>query len=77
MLPYQNPQLDIEARLDDLISRMTLEELIWQTDQYASTSVDPGPSGDPSRVFSLEKMEEKFHGSLSSAGSCVKYLSIS
>ena len=34
MLPYQNPQLDIEARLDDLISRMTLEELIMQTDQY-------------------------------------------
>ena len=67
MLPYQNPQLDIEARLDDLISRMTLEELIWQTDQYASTSVDPGPSDDPSRVFSLDKMEEKFHGC--SAGS--------
>ena len=28
MLPYQNPELDIEKRLDDLISRMTLEELI-------------------------------------------------
>ena len=67
MIPYKNPNLDIEQRLDDLISRMTLEELIWQTDQYASTSVDPGPSDDPSRVFSVEKMEEVFHGC--SAGS--------
>ena len=67
MLPYQNPQLDIEARLDDLISRMTLEELIWQTDQFASTSVDPGPMDDPSRVIPVEKMEEVFHGC--SAGS--------
>ena len=67
MLPYQNPQLDIEARLDDLISRMTLEELIWQTDQFASTSVDLGPMDDPSRVIPMEKMEEVFHGC--SAGS--------
>ena len=67
MLPYQNPQLDIEQRLDDLISRMTLEELIMQTDQYASTSVDPAPKGDPSRVIPIEKMEEVFHGC--SAGS--------
>lgn len=34
MLPYQDPALDIEKRLDDLISRMTLEELILQTDQF-------------------------------------------
>lgn len=34
MLPYQDPNLDIEQRLDDLISRMTLEELILQTDQF-------------------------------------------
>ena len=32
MLPYQNPQLDVEQRLDDLISRMTLDELIMQTE---------------------------------------------
>ena len=34
MLPYQDPNLDMEQRLDDLISRMTLEELILQTDQF-------------------------------------------
>ena len=39
MLPYQNPHLPIEERLDDLISRMTLEELIMQTDQFCPGDV--------------------------------------
>lgn len=29
-LPYQNPDLPIEARVDDLLGRMTLEEKFWQ-----------------------------------------------
>ena len=62
MLPYQNPQLDMEARLDDLISRMTLEELILQTDQYASHDIDVGPGDKAPRVFTMEKMEEVFQG---------------
>ena len=45
MLPYQNPQLDIEARLDDLISRMTLDELIMQTDQFGPPDVMEGERG--------------------------------
>ncbi len=28
--PYQNPQLKIETRVQDLLSRMTLEEKLWQ-----------------------------------------------
>ncbi len=36
MYPYKNKDLSIEERLDDLISRMTLEEKILQTDQYYS-----------------------------------------
>lgn len=36
MLPYQDATLDIEKRLDDLMRRMTLEEMILQMDQYAS-----------------------------------------
>lgn len=36
MLPYQNPSLPLEERLDDLLSTMTLEEKILQTDQYYS-----------------------------------------
>ena len=60
MLPYQNPQLEIEARLDDLISRMTLDELIMQTDQFGGGDVLEGERDN--RTFSLEKAKEKFHG---------------
>ena len=31
---YQNPEESLESRLEDLLSRMTLEEKIMQTDQY-------------------------------------------
>ncbi len=34
-LPYQNSNLSIEERLDDLIPRMTMEEKLRQVDQYA------------------------------------------
>ena len=34
MKNYQNPALDIDRRLEDLLNRMTLEEMILQTDQY-------------------------------------------
>ena len=60
MLPYQNPNLDIEHRLDDLISRMTLDELIMQTDQFGPGDVLEG-DGD-NRTLSLEKAKEAFHG---------------
>lgn len=36
MLPYQNPDISVEERVADLLSRMTLEEKIKQTDQYLS-----------------------------------------
>jgi beta-glucosidase len=29
-LPYKNPKLSVEERVDDLLSRMTLEEKFWQ-----------------------------------------------
>jgi len=31
MLPYQDPDLPLEERVDDLVSRMTLEEKVGQT----------------------------------------------
>lgn len=34
MLPYQNSKLSVEERVKDLLSHMTLEEKILQTDQY-------------------------------------------
>ena len=33
MFPYQNPELPVEERIDDLLARMTIEEKILQTDQ--------------------------------------------
>ena len=33
--PYQNMKLDFETRVDDLVSRMTLEEKVSQLDHYA------------------------------------------
>ena len=33
--PYCNPDLDIDTRVDDLVSRMTLEEAIGQTSSIA------------------------------------------
>ena len=63
MLPYKNPQLDIEQRLDDLISRMTLEELILQTDQF-NTEPFAVLSEDRERTLYLdeEKMDAYFKG---------------
>lgn len=56
MLPYKNPDLDIEKRLDDLISRMTLEELICQTDQYSSNGLIANGEVDE------KKLPEMFRG---------------
>ena len=60
MLPYQNTQLPIEERLDDLIGRMTLEELIMQTDQFGAGDATVGQGAE--RRFSMEKVMENFRG---------------
>jgi beta-glucosidase len=44
--PYRNAQLPIESRVQDLLSRMTLEEKFWQL--YMS----PGSRDDPSHDYS-------------------------
>lgn len=44
---YQDPHAPIEARVEDLLDRMTLEEMILQTDQYFSHDFTRrDPSGD-------------------------------
>ena len=60
MLPYQNPQLPIEERLDDLISRMTLDELIMQTDQFGPQDATEGTGAE--RHFSMDKVMKNFRG---------------
>jgi len=37
--PFQNPALDIDQRVNDLISRLTLEEKAWQM-MYSSPEID-------------------------------------
>jgi beta-glucosidase len=39
MLPYQNPDLSLDQRIDDLVSRMTLEEKVGQT-LYEAPAID-------------------------------------
>ena len=62
MLPYQNPNLPIEARLDDLIARMTLEELIAQTDQYSADGFVRRDANGNALAVETEKLEAVFGG---------------
>ncbi len=50
--PYQDPNLPIEQRIDDLLKRMTPEEKARQLDMYRGREV-----GDDGK-FSLEKMQK-------------------
>ena len=66
MLPYQNPELDIESRLDDLMGRMTLKEKIGQLDfkfgnEYC-TKIDPNNrlSVHPDSEYDYEKLKKDF-----------------
>lgn len=60
--PYKNPNLPIEERVRDLLSRMTLQEKARQLDMYpgASSFLDTNQTADntharPNAVFSPEK----------------------
>jgi len=54
-LPYQNPNLSIQARVDDLVSRMTLEEKILQMQNAA-------PAIERLGVPQYEWWNEALHG---------------
>ena len=63
MLPYKNPELPIEERLDDLIGRMTLDELIMQIDQYNSNEFGVFTDGkDSLDYYDFDKLPELFRG---------------
>ena len=66
MLPYQDPALGIEERLDDLMGRMTLREKIGQLDlkfgnEYC-TKIDPHHrlSVHPDSAYDYEKLAADF-----------------
>ncbi len=62
MLPYQNPKLPVEERLDDLISRMTIPELIAQTDQYSADGFVRRDGNGDAVAVEAQKLEEVFRG---------------
>lgn len=62
MLPYQDPKLDIETRLDDLIARMTLPELIAQTDQYSADGFVRRDANGDAVAVETEKLDAVFGG---------------
>lgn len=61
-LPYQNPKLSVEQRVEDLIGRMTLEEKVYQMSALRLGEGDEifQSSGD----YSMEEVRNKFgkHG---------------
>ena len=62
MLPYQDTRLPIEARLDDLIARMTTEELIAQTDQYSSDGFVRRDANGDAVAVETEKLDAVLGG---------------
>ena len=63
MFPYQDASLDIEKRLDDLIGRMTLDELIMQTDQFNRNEfgIFAADGGEPIG-YDFDKLPNLFRG---------------
>ncbi len=57
-LPYKDSSLTISARVNDLLSRMTLEEKISQMNMLSLS----GLSLDKSKVVSLQSLDSLFHG---------------
>ena len=67
MEKYKDPSAPIEERISDLMSRMTVEEMIMQTDQYFSNDfTELDASGDVTYV-DMKQLDSLLHGC--SAGS--------
>ena len=54
MSDYRDANMDIDARVNDLLDKMTLEEMILQTDQYSSGEfTDRDRTGGVSRTTAV------------------------
>ena len=62
MFTYQNPDLPVEERLDDLLSRMTTEEKIMQTDQYFSGDFTTQDENGKVIAMDMQRFAELMHG---------------
>ena len=62
MFTYQNPDLPVEERLDDLLPRMTTEEKIMQTDQYFSGDFTTQDENGKVIAMDMQRFAELMHG---------------
>lgn len=62
MFTYQNPDLPVEERLDDLLPRMTTEEKIMQTDQYFSGDFTTQDESGKVIAMDMQRFAELMHG---------------
>lgn len=62
MMAYQNAKLDIDARVRDLLDRMTLEEMILQTDQYYGYDFTRRNEIGDVEFVDMEKLDALLHG---------------
>lgn len=59
---YKNPSLDIETRVKDLLDRMTLEEMILQTDQYYGYDFTCRNENGDVEFVDMQKLDDLLHG---------------
>ena len=59
---YKNPSLDIETRVKDLLDRMTLEEMILQTDQYYGYDFTCRNENGDVEFVDMQKLDTLLHG---------------
>ena len=59
---YKDPNADIEERLADLLDRMTLEEMIMQTDQYDCRDFTERSSGGDAESVDIGRLREMLRG---------------
>ena len=62
MSDYRDSRLDIDTRVNDLLSKMTLEEMILQTDQYFSHDFTERDSMDTVTRVDMEKLHSLLRG---------------
>lgn len=62
MEDYKNPSLDIETRVKDLLDRMTLEEMILQTDQYYGYDFTCRNENGDVEFVDMQKLDTLLHG---------------
>ncbi len=64
MSDYRDAAMDVDARVNDLLDKMTLEEMILQTDQYFSRDFTQtsGNHTDDVEYVDMDKLDSLLHG---------------